>query len=341
MLSAYTGNGKFWLTLGAAALVVDAAIAFQYGLSLTPLHALGFALVAIFFAFLPDAAYREYEARRWLSGTAMTLLIIPLGTVAFYSHLGYGAGVRLGDIQQTHVTNARYDDTRQSLLSDRTNIDVWRKQLSDLMEQSAWAATTKADALRAQVATAEKAIELESARRGCKAKCEAKMRERDDLLERIAKVERVEDLSKRIEATQRIIDAKTEKVAGATYAVSPVVNQNEVAGQLYLTLAGAEPKAAIAPDAIVTSFANLAIAGGGSLAFLLMAPVAFFLAGRARRGLAVSDKPTSAQPVSHFSSSLSPASTPRTLVVESRDELARALAELLRTVGPNLKGLPA
>lgn len=279
----YSSIGKFWLTLGIAALVVDAAISYQYGITLTRLHGFGFALVAIFFALLPDAAYSEFEHRRIGSGVAMAALCIPLGMVAFYSHLGYGAGVRLGDMQQTGVHNAKFEDTRDSLKSDRTNIDMWRKQLAELLEQNAWAASVKADALRSQVATADKAIELETKRGGCKSKCEAKMRERDAINERIGKIEQVEDLNKRIEATQRIIDGKTKEASVATYESSPVVNQNNVAAQLFLAFTGAAPESAINPDNVTASFTNIVIAGGGSLAFMIMAPVGFFLAGRYRR----------------------------------------------------------
>lgn len=281
--SGYTSIGKFWLTLGIAALVVDAAISYQYGVTLTRLHGFGFALVAIFFALLPDAAYSEIEHRRIGSGIAMAALCVPLGMVAFYSHLGYGAGVRLGDMQQTGVHNAKFEDTRESLKSDRTNIDLWRKQLAELLEQNAWAASVKADALRSQVETADKAIELETKRGGCKSKCEAKMRERDAINERIGKIEQVEDLNKRIEATQRIIDGKTKEANAATYESSSVVNQNNVAAQLFLAFTGAAPESAINPDNVTASFTNIVIAGGGSLAFMIMAPVGFFLAGRFRR----------------------------------------------------------
>jgi predicted DNA-binding protein len=279
----YTSHGKFWLTLGIAALAVDAAISYQYGVSQTTLHGLGFALVAIFFALLPDAAYSEIEHRRIGSGIAMGCLCVPLGLVAFYSHLGYGAGVRVGDIQQTGVHNAKFEDTRESLKSDRANIDMWRKQLEELTTQNAWAATVKADSLRVQLETANKAIENETARRGCKAKCEAKMRERDAIAEKIGKVEQVESLTSRIEATQRIIDGKTKEASAATFKSSNVVNQTNVAAQVWKAMSGAKPEDAIAPDTVTTVFANLFIATGGSLAFMIMAPVGFFLAGRFRR----------------------------------------------------------
>lgn len=339
----YSSIGKFWLTLGIAALIVDAAISYQYGVTLTTLHGLGFALVAIFFALLPDAAYSEFESRRFGSGVAMGLLCVPLGMVAFYSHLGYGAGVRLGDMQQTGVHNAKFEDTRDSLKSDRTNIDMWRKQLAELLEQNAWAASVKADALRSQVATADKAIELETKRGGCKSKCEAKMRERDAINERIGKIEQVEDLNKRIEATQRIIDGKTEKAAVATFESSSVVNQNNVAAQLYKALfAGTTPEEAINPDAVTVSFTNIVIAGGGSLAFMIMAPVGFFLAGRYRRreeDIAAERMATNVQRIETIAKTKAPATMGgnTTITVQDlSDDLRDALKAMARSARTGL-----
>lgn len=338
----YTSIGKFWLTLGIAALIVDAAISYQYGITLTRLHGFGFALVAIFFALLPDAAYSEFEHRRIGSGVAMAALCVPLGMVAFYSHLGYGAGVRLGDMQQTGVHNAKFEDTRESLKSDRTNLDMWRKQLSELLEQNAWAASVKADALRSQVESWDKAIENETKRGGCKSKCEAKMRERDAVNERIGKIEQVEDLNRRIEATQRIIDGKTKEASAATYESSSVVNQTNVAAQLYKALfTDAKAEDAINPDAVTASFTNIVIAGGGSLAFMIMAPVGFFLAGRFRRreeDIAAERMATNVQRIESIAKAKAPTLGGNTTinVQDLSDDLRDALKAMARTAKTGL-----
>ena len=146
----------------------------------------------------------------------------------------------------------------------------------------------KADALRSQVETASKAIALETERGGCKSKCEGKMRDRDALNERIGKIEQVADLTKRIEATQRILDDKTNVAAKTEYKSSAVVNQTNVAAQLYLAMTGETPEKAIDPDKVTFSFVNIFIAGAGSLAFMIMAPVGFFVSGRNRRDDAIS-----------------------------------------------------
>ena len=279
----FTPVGQFWLALGAVALFVDAAIAAKYGWTQTALHAAGFGLCAIFFAFLPDQAALMWEQRKRLASLAVWMICIPLGAMAYWSHLGYGAGVRVGDIQQTGVQNSLHKAVNANADSERANLDAWKKQLASLMEANAWAATVKADGLRAQLESHDKAIELETARGGCKAKCLGLMKEKAKLEERIATVEQASDLSKRIEATQRILDTKLAKAEKTEFKSSSVVNQVSVAGQLYLAFSGAKPEDTLEPDRVTTSYANILITAGGSLAFMLMAPLGFYVAGRNRK----------------------------------------------------------
>jgi hypothetical protein len=290
----YTPRGKFLLSLGIAALIVDAAISYKYGITLTWLHGVGFALVAVFFALIPDQAYLEFEAKRFGSGIAMTILCVPLGTVAYYSHLGYGAGVRVGSMQQASVHNTKFEDTRASLESDRKNLDMWRDHLAKLQADNPWVAAVSADGLKAQVAAHTKAIELEEARGGCKSKCLARMKEKGALEDRIAIAEQSNTLTKQIEATQRIVDTKTAEAKAATFESSPVVNQTDVAAQLFLAVSGSDAKDAIKPDLVTTTFTNIFVTGGGSLAFMIMAPLGFFAAGRYRRKSTEDDEPVAA-----------------------------------------------
>lgn len=283
IFDSYTGAGKLWLSAGIAALVVDASISYAYGVSLTKLHGLGFALVAIFFALLPDAAYSEIESKRKASGVVLGMLCVPLGIVAFYSHLGYGAGVRLGDMQQTGAQNVRYDDAREKVADNKRNLELWTKQLDELRTAAPWVATVNAEGLRAQLPAMDKAIELETRRGGCGPKCQKLMESKASHEDRIAKAEQRLDLEKRIAATQSLVDKYREASAGTELRSSAVVNQNNVAAQLFLAFTGSEPDKAINPDQVTASFTSIFIASGGSLAFMIMAPIGFFVAGRNRK----------------------------------------------------------
>lgn len=280
--ASYTTTGKTWLTLGIVALIVDAAICYKYGITLTFWHAVGFALVAVFFAMLPDAAYSEIENRRIASGIALSLLCIPLGMVAFQSHLGYGAGVRLGDMQQTGVQNTKYEDGRAKVAENKALVEMWTATKNELEAQNAWVASVSADGLKAQVAAATLSIDQEAKRGGCGPKCLERTKEKADLENRIAIAEKVSDLTNRIDAAQRKIDEYRVASEQTDYRSSAVVNQNNVAAQLYLAFTGAAPDQAVDPDSVTQSFTSIFIAGGGSLAFMIMAPVGFFVAGRNR-----------------------------------------------------------
>lgn len=280
--ASYTTAGKTWLTLGIAALVVDAAICYRYGISLTFWHAAGFALVAVFFAWLPDASYTEFENKRYGSGVALGLACIPLGLVAFQSHLGYGAGVRLGDMQQTGVQNTKHADARRQVEDNEANLKMWKEHLATLTAANAWAATVDPVGLKEQAATLGQTVEAEKARGGCGPKCIGYMKQKAELESRIGIAEQASKLTSQIEATQRKIDEYRAASANVAYTSSAVVNQNNVAAQLYLAFTGAAPDQAIDPDNVTQSFTSIFIAGGGSLAFMLMAPLGFFVAGRNR-----------------------------------------------------------
>lgn len=280
--ASYTTTGKTWLSLGILALIVDAAICYRYGISLTFWHAMGFALVAVFFAWLPDAAYTEIEKHRYASGVVLGLACIPLGLVAFQSHLGYGAGVRLGDMQQTGVQNTKYEDGRKKVDENKALVAMWTANKEKLEAENAWVATVSADGLKAQVAAAALAIDQEAKRGGCGPKCLERTKEKGELENRIAIAEQVTSLTSRIEATQRKIDEYRAQSEQTDYRSSAVVNQNNVAAQLYLAFTGADAAQAIDPDQVTSSFTSIFIAGGGSLAFMIMAPLGFFVAGRNR-----------------------------------------------------------
>lgn len=287
----YTAFGQFLFILALAAISVDAAISFEYGYSMTLWHGAGFALVAIAFAVLPDAASMEWSKGKRAGAAFIGLACIPLGVVGYQSHVGYGSGVRLGDMQQTGFHQAKYEAVSDGLKSERANLDMWRQQLADLKKRNAellernhgFAIVVDPIAVKEQIAAADKAIALETARGGCKAKCQALMEKKAELLSRKASLEQENDLTSRIEATQRLVDGKAKAVADTGVKPSTVVNQNEAFARLWKVYNGAKPEDAIKADAVTAQFVNIAITGAGSLAFMLLAPLLTFAAGRNRK----------------------------------------------------------
>lgn len=289
----FAPTGQLLFVLGIAAIVVDAGIAYEYGISMSGLHAAGFALVAIGLALLPDLSAREYDRGAHMSCAIIAVACVPLAGVAYQSHIGYGASIRLGDMQQTGFQHTTLDGAKAALGDERASLKTFREQREILMAEreavkasSPWVTSTTAQAVREEVKVLDGRIadEIDGKRgraKGCKAVCEKLQDERKDALAKIAGIEKLEgvtarlaELDKSIAATQRVIDDKTAKVATTGYKSSTVVNQNTALGDLWHLVTGNEAKA---------SNVSLATMGNSSLAFLILAPLFMFAAGRNRK----------------------------------------------------------
>ncbi len=272
----YTEFGQFLWILALCAMAVDAGISYEFGSTLSYLHAGGFALVALAFCILPDVAALEWRKGRKAAGGWIAVACVPLGAVAFLTHVGYSASIRVGDMQQASVQNTKYANMQEAVTEEKTNLDMWRQQLNALKEQNAWTASVTADGLRASLASIRKAI-----RGGCKSKCLALMEKKADLEAKIATTEKVADLSKRIEATQRIIDGKRTEAAKVEFKSSAAANHNDTLFKAINMLTNGVFK----QDVSMTEreATNTGIMGISSIAFLLLAPLFYFAAGLNRR----------------------------------------------------------
>lgn len=309
----FTPIGQMLFACGLVTLVIDAGIAWEYGVTMTNLHAAGFAMVAIGLALLPEQAWQAAERRDWwTAGILGSLSLLVLLPVAYQTHIGYGAGVRLGDMQQTGFQNATLESQKSSLTSERENIAMWRRQLADLKARnkagaesfaarnSGWMLTVEPTALQAQVDALDTKIENEAKRVRCGPLCEGLKQQKGQLLSLIAGIKAENDLTDRIEATQRVIDSKTAKVADTGFTSSTVVNQNTALGDLWKLVSGNE-----APAEIV----SLATMGTSSLAFLFMAPAFMIAAGRNRKKAAKPDDDPSAPAVATPETRMEPPGT--------------------------------
>ncbi len=281
--SGYTPGGKFWLTVGLIVMTVDMAMGYQGGVSVgTFWHGVGYAALAAGFAFLPDAAYEEFEHKRFGSAAVIALLCVPIGIKAYEQQLTYSAGVRHGEIQLTSVVNQRYDGAQDDVARNRAELTALQGALVKLQSDNPWATTVKADGLRARLAAAQKAIDLEAARKGCKAKCLAEMEKKADLEKQIAIVEKADETQKRIEFLQASIDKKRDVANKAEHRQSINVDVAKTTAKLFNVARGLSAEDAMKTDAVSLEVATMGSAGLGSLSLLMLAPGALFLAGRRR-----------------------------------------------------------
>ena len=289
----YNPLGQFMFILALLALGVDAGISWQYGASQTLFHAAGFALVAVAFCVLPDVAVQAKRAGNGGAAAGIALACVPLGLVAYQSHIGYSSAVRLGDMQQSGFKLAKLEDSRESLKSERTNIAMWRTQLEELKAKNkahadkngGWLTSVDPKAMQSQLDAMDMKIANEAKRVKCGTKCEDLKTQRGNLAALIANLKSENDLSEKIASTQAVIDTKTKVVADTGYHSSTVVNQTDTFAKLFNLVSmqmgwnAATAESAIRPTEVQRDVTNTAMAGTSSLAFMILAPVLMIAAG--------------------------------------------------------------
>lgn len=288
--------GQLLFVLAILAGINDACISFKYGWEMTFFHAVGFALVAVGLLFLPDAGMTEFRKGHWGKGLTLWAVCAPLVVVAMQSHLGYGSGVRSGDMQQTGFHNAKVEAAQNELTSERTNLAMWRSRLAELKgsekamrEANPWAAKTTADALTADIRNQE-GDHVFKRSKGCnnvtlpesRVFCDRLAGLRSQLgkigeLNKIA--DEIEKLQGQIAATQRLVDGKSTALARMNYHSSAIVNQNDVISKLVNIIAMGATDDALKLTLVQREITNTAVAGSASLAFLLLAPTCMLAAG--------------------------------------------------------------
>ena len=355
--SEYTPDGKMWLTIGTLCLIVDIAIGFLGGINqATFWHGLGFATLAMGFAFLPDAAYSEYEKGRYMSCIVIAAVCLPIGVKAYEQQLTYSAGMRHGEIQAANIVNAKATGAAHNVEETKTNLGIWQARLTALEAQRAaaikdnpWLTTVKADALRAQIAVIDEKIanEIKGGRggraAGCKAVCEKLKDEKIQIVDRIAGIERLEgitaemaSLDSQIKGTKDVLDKARHVADNAEHRDSLNVAVAQTTAQIVNLLRGASPEEAIKTDAVSMRYATIGSAGLGSFSLLVLAPVGFFLANRRKRKdwETDDDQPTAHAPITHGTLAgphpqdghLKPAPQHSTLIIRDHDKLNEILA---------------
>lgn len=271
--------GRFWVYLGLGTLVAAALMSFDFGYAISIKHAIFLAFLTIVVAFAPEVAYHQWEDGKRGASIVIAILCIPLLGIELFSHVGYTAGLRGQNISEATVQNTKYDGAQDTVKEDKANLTLWETQLTTLLTANAWAASVKADALRDQVIVAQKEIDLETARGGCKAKCVLRMKDKADLNERIGKIEQAADLTKRIDATKRKLDEARVTASTVEHKSSAVEHQNKFLSKAVAMVSSGSLKASEFQEEGAQQTVNMAMAfaGTGLPAFAL------FIAGLYRR----------------------------------------------------------
>jgi len=275
LFALYDTYGKVVLALALIGLASSAAMAFFFGISVSLMHGIFLIVVSIGFALGPHLAHKVWLKGARTSAVMIAILCVPLGVVEWYSHNGYTAGLRGVDIGDAKVQQAKYQSAHVAVDDDKTNLEMWRKRLTALETEHAWAASVTADALRAQLTNANLAIDLESKRGGCKSKCLARTKERDDIATKIALAEEKADLTKKIEATRNVLAKARDKADTTEFKHSAAAQQaTSIAKLVSMVVSGSLNPTDIQAE-VVEQGANV----GMSIAAMLQPALFFFIAG--------------------------------------------------------------
>lgn len=262
---------RILIAVGTVGLVSGAYMSFSFGAAMSLAHGITLALLTVLAAVMFTAIdhLRRNGCSLGMTRALTTLAFVFLGAELF-SHVGYSVGTRVENTEMTSVQNVKYTDTREAVVDHKANLAMWQERLKTLTAQHVWAPTTKAEGLRAQLDSAQKAIDLETARGGCKAKCLALMKDKASLDERISIAEEADTLTKQINATQALIDKSREKASVTEYKSSPIVNQTKFVSQI--------ATASLEPGAAALTWAQIAIGLLIALVTTFLPPFAFYLA---------------------------------------------------------------
>lgn len=260
------------IVIGSVSLATGAFMSYKFGSAMSEVHGVTLALLSCFAAIMftaIDHLRHTGVLSGWKLRTAFTVALVFLGAELF-SHVGYTVGTRVENTEMTGIQNTKYADTREAVTDHKAQIAMWQERLKTLTAQHAWAPTTKADGLRAQLDSAQKAIDLETARGGCKSRCLALMKDKASIEERISIAEEAENLTRQINATQALIDRSREKAAATEFKSSPIVNQTKFVAQL-TTLS-------LEPGAAPLTWVQIAIGMLIAIVTTFLSPFAFYLA---------------------------------------------------------------
>lgn len=307
-------TGRLWAKIGLAVLFFAAWMSFDFGYSVSFKHGAFLALLSVVTAFGPEVAYKMWKEGRKPTGLILAAICVPLFAIEFYSHAGYTAGLRGHNISEAKVQNVKYDGAQEAAKEDKANLEMWKDHLNKLMAENAWAATVKADGLRAQLDAAQKAIDLEAARGGCKTKCQVEMKKKADIETRIAIAERATDLTNKIEATQRILDKKRAVADTTEHKSSPVVHQNEFLANV-VALVG---QGSLQPTAFISTSAQQSVNIAMAMVGTGLPGLAIFISGLFRRKRAEADV-APLPPVIHSAPVKAPAQAGNTTFIQKLD----------------------
>jgi len=276
----FTPFGRVVFGFFLLALVASALMSWSFGVSISKTHALFLVAVTFATAVLPHALHHVFKISKAAAIAMAVTCLPPLYVIEYYAHAGYTAGLRGVDIGNAKVQQAKYQSAHVAVDDDKTNLDLWRKQLADLEAAHAWAPTVTASGLRDQLPALDEAIRQETKRGGCGPKCLGLQRDKAAIAEKIGVAELRADLTKRIEATRNVLASARQKADTTEFKHSQAGHQSDMLGKLVSMISEGSLKPSEFQAEMADQSVNLAMAlGATGLPSLLLFVAGFFMVG--------------------------------------------------------------
>jgi hypothetical protein len=324
--------------LGLVLTVVSAALTGLFGITMSSnwllavLIAVGLMCATVCSAYAwPFVA--DYARRRSYVAAGIGAVFACLSTFAdLTTNFGSIAWQRGANIEEANVSTVKYDDSRAKVIENRANLELWKGHLAKLEGENAWIATVTADALRANLDSADEAIRQESKRGGCGPKCLKLKETKAELEKNIALAEQKADLTTKIAATQALVDKYRDESSQVVKVDSAAQKQNiSLASMFTLSLD---------PTVEAQHWTDKGVAWLVALFFTFGAMGANFLGwtGAAAKHKAEDDQPRAmTETHAKIHDAMKAQAAGQSTVYQIKDDTALKLAELLRSVRPELR----
>jgi hypothetical protein len=156
---------------GAALAAVCAILSFEFGWQIHPVVACGLVMITFLAAYTPAIAYDIWTNHGPKAGAVASIMaaaVLGLDITTASSTLTVH---RASDQTSAVVHNTTYEDGRANIANLEDRKRMFEARLSQLAGTAGWSATKPSKAYAGEIAAMELAIEQETARGGCKAKC--------------------------------------------------------------------------------------------------------------------------------------------------------------------------
>lgn len=289
----YTEMGQLLWILALFSIGVDAGISYEFGSTLSYLHAAGFALVAIAFCILPDVSAIEFRKGNKVAAGWIGVACVPLGAVALLTHVGYSASIRVGDMQQAAAQNANYAGRTDNVKELKDKIAFLEKRETQLDQEmdalvskkvGDWTVSTRPSSPEELDGLIEaKRLEAtnEAKRKGCKRECEKRNNELAHLIALRGKAKEIQANSDQHAAALKGAADARNQLADTAYVSSAATNHNETLFKAINLIKTGEFSEAV--SVTQREATNTGIMSISSVAFLLLAPLFYLGAGLNRR----------------------------------------------------------